>query len=78
MNTKTPPFEVVGTSITSILYKLTFTRKRTIILPIAIVAAIASLCLLAWSFFHTEYTSIKTDMVVTPPFEGTYFGMTIE
>ncbi len=56
----------------------TFTKKRTIILPIAILTTIASLSLLAWSFFHTEYTSIKTDMVVTPPFEGTYFGMTIE
>ena len=39
---------------------------------------IAAVVLLVWAFFYVDYTSIKTGNVITPPFEGTRFGMTVE
>lgn len=52
--------------------------KKKWFIPSAVVAMIAAVVLLVWSFFYVDYTSIKTAKVITPPFEGTRFGMTME
>ena len=52
--------------------------KKKWFVPTATIAAIGIIVALVWAFFYVDYASIKTDNVITPPLEGTRFGMTME
>ena len=52
--------------------------KKKWFLPSAALPMIAAMALLVCSFFYLVHSSIKSLNVITPPFEGTRFGMTVE